>query len=78
LFKLNYMKSSEEEINELTKVIQKECHSMAWQLKEQAPETFAKCESQDMTNVFLFKKLAEFEYRLQQLEANLNNVPNNS
>jgi hypothetical protein len=63
--------SNKEEINDLTRSIQKECHDLAWQLKDQAPDTFAKCESQDMTNIFLFKKLAEFEYRLKQLETRL-------
>jgi len=61
--------TEKEEIDNLTRNIQKECHDLAWQLKDQSPETFAKCESQDMTNVFLFKKLAEIEYRLQKLEA---------
>ncbi len=61
--------TEKEELDTLTRSIQKECHNMAWQLKDQAPDTFAKTESQDITNVFLFRKLAEYELRLQKLEA---------
>lgn len=57
-----------EEIDDLTRQIQKECHDLAWALKDKAPETFAMLENQDVTNVFLFHKLAEIEYRLQRLE----------
>lgn len=61
--------TDKEQIDEITRKIQKECHDLAWALKDKAPETFAMLENQDMTNVFLFHKLAEFEYRLQKLEA---------
>lgn len=64
--------TDKEQIDDLTRQIQKECHELAWAVKDKSPETFAMLENQDVTNVFLFKKLAEIEYRLQKLEAKNN------
>lgn len=49
---------------ETTERFQKECHDLTKEIIEQKP----KCTVQDATNVWLFKKLAEFEVRLRQLE----------
>ena len=58
------------EFNELVMEIQKECHKLV----DDAFEYFKKTgkhtdlENQDITNVFLFKKLADIELRLRELE----------
>lgn len=49
---------------ETTERFQNECHALTKEIIEQKP----KCTVQDATNVWLFKKLAEFEVRLRQLE----------
>ena len=46
--------------------IQKECHRCVEFVKSQKPVTF---NYQDATNIFLFKKLAEQEIRLQRIES---------
>lgn len=43
---------------------QDECHALTKEIIEQKP----KCTVQDPTNVWMFKKLAEFEVRLRQIE----------
>ncbi len=43
---------------------QDECHALTTEIIQQKP----KCTVQDAANVWMFKKLAEFEVRLRQLE----------
>ena len=53
-----------QDLIETTERFQNECHALTREIIEQKP----KCTVQDATNVWLFKKLAEFEVRLRQLE----------
>lgn len=68
------MTYDQEKVNQLTASIQQECHRTV-EAAINHPE-LKSVTVQDATNVFLFKKLADLEYRVQQLEAAaLNNNP---
>lgn len=61
------MKKEKEFIEEqmaLTGQFQIDCHVMV----DKAIETSRKCSYQDITNVWIFSKLAEFELRLREIE----------
>ena len=53
-----------EDILSTAERFQDECHALTKEIIEQKP----KCTVQDATNVWMFKKLAEFEVRLRQIE----------
>jgi hypothetical protein len=61
------MTYDQEKVYDLTASIQKECHQTV-EAAVNHPE-LKSVTVQDATNVFLFKKLADLEYRVQQLEA---------
>lgn len=64
-----------EKVNQLTASIQQECHRTVEGIINH-PDRKGPVDVQDATNVFLFKKLADLEYRVQQLEAAaMNNNP---
>lgn len=54
---------------EIVEQIQKECHGLSQAMMEQHPDFFKGGKTQDITNVFFFKKLADIELRLRELEA---------
>lgn len=54
----------EEEIKKVAVELQKGCHKMIDKLIITNP----KCDHQDLTNVWMFKKLAEYEIRIKGLE----------
>ena len=60
---------NKKELDELTAQIQKECHEIGNIMLEQKPDFFKQGTTQDITNVFLFKKLALIELRLRELES---------
>lgn len=66
----NIMKHSEEEINKLAHSIQKECYQLVEQMMDYMRKNKKKTNitSQDLTNIFFYKKLAEIELRLRELE----------
>lgn len=58
---------NKETVNEIIDTInnfQNDCHSLVKSITSERPNIT----NQDVTNVWLFKKLAEFEVRLRQLE----------
>jgi hypothetical protein len=57
-------KSMEEQISDVTEEFQKDCHQMIEDIFE-IKKTYT---HQDCTNVWMYKKFAEFEVRLRQLE----------
>lgn len=60
----NINKETVNEIIDTTENFQNDCHSLVKAIIAEKPS----CTVQDATNVWLFKKLAEFEVRLRQLE----------
>jgi len=52
------------EVLTITEEFQNDCHKLVEELMKQLP----KLSVQDATNVWLFKKLADIEFRLRQLE----------
>ena len=60
-----------DEMLSIAETFQKECHALGEQILEHKPD----CISQDLTNVWLYKKLGEFEMRLRRLE-NKNDIIN--
>lgn len=64
-----------EKVNQITASIQQECNRHLEDVINH-PHRKEPVDYQDATNVFLFKKLADLEYRVQQLEsAAMNNNP---
>lgn len=66
---MRFITDFEVQLDELTAQIQKECYELGTAMLEQQPDFFKKGTSQDITNVFLFKKLAAIELRLRRLES---------
>lgn len=62
--KMQITKEFVDEMLSTAQHFQNECHELTKEIIERKP----KCTVQDATNVWLFKKLAEFEVRLRQLE----------
>lgn len=60
----------ENKLEEKAKEIQNECHK-AVELAFKERELFNNFSYQDATNVFIFRKLAEYELRIKQLEVGL-------
>lgn len=60
---LEITKESVREMLQTTEHFQKDCHSLVEAILDEKKVGY-----QDATNVWLFKKLAEFEVRLRQLE----------
>lgn len=60
----NINKETVNEIIDTTENFQNDCHSLVKVIIAEKPN----CTVQDATNVWLFKKLAEFEVRLRQIE----------
>lgn len=60
------MSSNSIEIQQITEEIQRECHEVVDGIFQN--KTLTAVNVQDATNVFFYKKLAEFEYRLRELE----------
>lgn len=63
------MKQDTRELMNIADAFQKDCHALTDELMTR----HNKLEMQDATNVWTFKKLAEFEIRLRNLE--LDNTP---
>jgi hypothetical protein len=56
---------SQQKIDELTTSIQKDCHKQIEMVKKLAPAGFR---YQDAANVYIFHKMAELLFRIQELE----------
>lgn len=69
-----YDKEEAAAIQEITEQFQKQCHALVnivMSHRTDSPPKLAKSYSyQDATNVWLFLKLAEFEFRLREVEKN--------